>query len=82
MGSGATVLDIAGVHGMLGQSTPRMVTVPGCKCPVVRVLTRGLKCRQCNKRWLAKNFWKLLLNWFERVACELPDCLAELPHVL
>ena len=39
-----------------------MVTVPGWKCPVVRVRMRGVKWGQRTGRWLVKTLWKLSLN--------------------
>ena len=41
---------------------PVMVTVSGWKCPVVRVLMRGLKWGQHTGRWLVKTWRKLSLN--------------------
>ena len=39
-----------------------MVTVPGWKCPVVRVRMIGVKWGQRTGRWLVKAWRKLLLN--------------------
>ena len=39
-----------------------MVTVPGLKCPVVRVQMRVLKWGQRTGRWLVKAWRKLYLN--------------------
>ena len=48
--------------GRLCQKPLGMVTFPRCKCPVVRVLMRGLKLGQRTRRWLVKTCQKLLLN--------------------
>ena len=39
---------------MLEGNPPDMVTVPGWKWNIVRVLIRGVKCGQRTMRWLAK----------------------------
>ena len=40
--------------GRLCRKPPGMVTVSGWKCPVVRVLMRGVKWGQCTRRWMVK----------------------------
>ena len=46
----------------LFQNPPGMVTVSGWKCPVVRVLIRGVKWGQYTGRWMVKTWQKLSLD--------------------
>ena len=54
------------VEGELPESCvgtpPEMVTALGRKCPVVRVMMRGVRCGQRTGRWLVKTCRKLSLN--------------------
>ena len=59
MGVRDNVLGGSGVIGMLGQNPLGMVTVTGCKCPLVRVLIREVECGQRTGRWIKKTCQKL-----------------------
>ena len=48
--------------GRLCWKPPGIVIVSRWKCPVVRVLMRGVKWDQRTGRWLVKTWWKLSLN--------------------